>query len=110
MIRITLVCAPAPREVFEQVLVLPEGATAQQAVDASELSNRQPALDCSGFTPGVWGKAAAWDRVLEEGDRLELCRPLSVDPKVARRERFQKQGARGTGLFARQREGGKSGY
>jgi hypothetical protein len=33
-----------------------------------------------------------------------------VDPKVARRERFKKQGARGTGLFAKRRKGGKAGY
>ncbi len=43
-------------------------------------------------------------------DRLEIYRPLTVDPKVARRERFSRQGARTTGLFARRRAGGKSGY
>jgi hypothetical protein len=39
-----------------------------------------------------------------------VYRALKVDPKVARRERFARQGARTTGLFARQRPGGKSGY
>jgi len=47
---------------------------------------------------------------LRAGDRLEIYRPLRVDPKVARRERFAKQGARTTGLFARQRPGAKTGY
>jgi len=110
MIRVTLVCAPAPRRVFEEFLALPEGTTVRQAVDASALWAPQTLRDPVDFVPGIWGKATAWDRVLGEGDRLELCRALTVDPKVARRERFQQQGARGTGLFARQREGGKSGY
>ncbi len=110
MITVTLVCAPAAREVFEQTLDVPDGSTAQEAIAASALVGRWPLLDWRGLTPGVWGKAVEWDRALKEGDRLELCRPLTVDPKVARRERFQRQGARGTGLFARRREGGKPGY
>jgi putative ubiquitin-RnfH superfamily antitoxin RatB of RatAB toxin-antitoxin module len=110
MICVTLVCAPAPRQVFEEILTLPDGATVQQAVDGSALSASHAVLNLSDFVPGVWGKVTAWDRVLGEGDRLELCRALTVDPKVARRERFRQQGARGTGLFARRREGGKSGY
>lgn len=110
MIRVTLVYAPAPRQVFEEILELPEGTTVQQAVDNSALWALQTVRDRGDFVPGVWGKATAWDRELGEGDRLELCRALTVDPKVARRERFQQQGVRGTGLFARQRVGGKSGY
>jgi putative ubiquitin-RnfH superfamily antitoxin RatB of RatAB toxin-antitoxin module len=51
-----------------------------------------------------------WDQALKDGDRIELCRPLTVDPKVARRERFKRQGAKGTGLFANRRKGGKAGY
>jgi putative ubiquitin-RnfH superfamily antitoxin RatB of RatAB toxin-antitoxin module len=59
---------------------------------------------------GVWGRRATPGQLLREGDRVEVCRPLLVDPKVARRERFQRQGARATGLFARRRPGGKQGY
>jgi hypothetical protein len=45
---------------------------------------------------------------LQEGDRLEVLRPLRVDPKVARRERFQRQGAKTAGLFAKRRTGAKA--
>jgi putative ubiquitin-RnfH superfamily antitoxin RatB of RatAB toxin-antitoxin module len=38
---------------------------------------------------------------LRAGDRIEGYRTLRVDPKVARRERFARQGARSAGLFAR---------
>jgi hypothetical protein len=41
---------------------------------------------------------------------VEIYRPLRVDPKVARRERFKKQGARTAGLFASRRSNAKSGY
>jgi putative ubiquitin-RnfH superfamily antitoxin RatB of RatAB toxin-antitoxin module len=110
MVTVTLVCAPAARVVFEDVLTLAAGATLEEAVRASELATAWPQLDWRAMTAGVWGRAAAWEQVLVEGDRIELCRALLVDPKVARRERFKQQGLKGTGLFARRREGGKAGY
>lgn len=110
MLMVTLAYSPAPREVFEEALALAEGATARDAVVHSGLARAFPALDWTALTPGIWGRAAAWDQPLADGDRIELCRPLSVDPKIARRERFRQQGARGTGLFARRRKGGKAGY
>lgn len=110
MITVTLVCAPAARTVFEEVLTLPPGATLEDAVHASRLSARFADLDWRVLTAGIWGRAAGWDQRLSDGDRVELCRALLVDPKVARRERFKQQGRKGTGLFARQREGGKAGY
>ena len=59
---------------------------------------------------GLWGRKAPLDRTLHDGDRVELYRPLRVDPKRARRERFGRQGARTAGLFARRRPGSKPGY
>ncbi|OAK58830.1 protein rnfH [Variovorax paradoxus] len=111
MIEVTLSCSPAAREVFEQVLQLAPGATLAEAVRASGLSARFPELDWRhAMTPGIWGRVVEWEQPVKDGDRIELCRPLAVDPKVARRERFQRQGAKGTGLFANRRKGGKAGY
>jgi hypothetical protein len=53
---------------------------------------------------------AAPQQVLQDLDRVEIYRPLKVDPKVARRTRFVEQGARTAGLFARKRPGAKAGY
>jgi putative ubiquitin-RnfH superfamily antitoxin RatB of RatAB toxin-antitoxin module len=47
------------------------------------------------LTVAVWGRAAAPDRVLDDGDRVEIVRPLKVDPKEARRLRYEVQGDRG---------------
>ena len=109
-IRITLACSPAPRVVHEEVLTLKDGARARDAVRASRLADLFPKLDWQALQPGVWGKAVDWEQLLKDGDRIELCRDLTVDPKVARRERFARQGARGTGLFAKRRAGAKAGY
>ncbi len=110
MIEVTLVYAPAPRQVFEQSLTVVRGATVRDVVLASALGARFPQLDWPAMTPGIWGAATRWDQLVKEHDRIELCRLLCVDPKVARRERFRRQGARATGLFAKRRDGGKPGY
>ena len=40
---------------------------------------------------GLWGRAATATTVLHDGDRIEIYRPLRVDPKVARRERYRQR-------------------
>jgi len=110
--RLTLIVAmaPAPRQVLEQVLSLPAPTTVMQALRATGWLEAGEGIDLNRYTVSVWGRRAGWDQPLREGDRVELCRALVVDPKVARRERFAKQGARGTGLFARRRPGAAAGY
>ncbi|MBT0570630.1 RnfH family protein [Curvibacter sp. CHRR-16] len=49
----------------------------------------------------VWGQKRPPNYVLCDGDRIEITRSLRVDPKVARRERFQAQGKRRAGLFSK---------
>lgn len=100
----------APREVREWSLKLPAGATVQDALKACGLDREGTPGTAQPDAVGIWGRAAGLDAVLRSGDRIEVYRALKVDPKVARRERFARQGARTTGLFARQRPGGKSGY
>lgn len=102
---VSVAYSPAPREVFEWQLALPAGSTVADAVAASPLRAQFPALDLDSLGLGVWGREAAANQTLRDRDRVEVYRPLRVDPKVARRERFQRQGARAAGLFARKREG-----
>jgi len=88
-------------------VVLEPGSTVLQALEACRRAGVEvpPHAVC-----GIWGRVVAPDTVLRDGDRLELYRPLTVDPKEARRQRFARQGARSTGLFARKRPGAKAGY
>jgi putative ubiquitin-RnfH superfamily antitoxin RatB of RatAB toxin-antitoxin module len=106
-ISVTLAYSPAPRQVVEKELVLPAHSKVQ---DALKFANLVDFTDDEHYTLGIWGKKTTLNHVLQDLDRLELYRPLKVDPKVARRQRFQKQGARTTGLFAKNRAGGKAGY
>lgn len=108
MIRVTLVVSPGPRQVREVRLDLADGSTVREAIDAAGL--QAPAASGQQAEVGVWGRAASLDQRLRDRDRVEIYRPLIVDPKVARRERFQKQGARSAGLFAKKRAGAKAGY
>ena len=110
MPRVTVAWSPAPRQVLEWQLALPEGATARDAVLASGWPQAAGAGEPAASELGVWGRRCAPEQVLREGDRVEVYRPLLVDPKVARRERFRKQGARAAGLFAKKRPGAKPGY
>lgn len=103
-----------PRQVHEMSVQLPEGSTLEQALLAAQSRHDWPAgFDCAAWrqlTPGIWGRRTGWTTVLREGDRVELYRPLTVDPKLARKQRFNRQGARRAGLFARRKPGAAAGY
>jgi uncharacterized protein len=112
-IHITVMYSPAPRVVHERELPLSGGVTVMQALQHSGLLNECPEIDLSQsevFTVCIWGKKTTPNHVLRDLDRIEICRALLVDPKVARRERFQKQGSNRAGLFSKRRPGAKPGY
>ena len=118
MIQVVLCWSLGPRHVHEQSLQVPEGSTVKTALDlamAQWLSN-QPSADPTTLSslqfqqPGIWGKKVSWTQLLKADDRIELYRPLKVDPKVARRQRFKRQGKGRTGLFANRKSGSAAGY
>jgi putative ubiquitin-RnfH superfamily antitoxin RatB of RatAB toxin-antitoxin module len=77
----------------EQALIaveLPEGATLQQALDASGILRRFPQIDLAAQKVGIFGKLKPLDAVLADHDRVEIYRPLLVDPKVSRQRRVEK--------------------
>lgn len=71
-------------------VALPEGATVQQALDASGILQRHPQIDLTTQKVGVFGKLKTLDTVLADHDRVEIYRPLLVDPKVSRQRRVEK--------------------
>lgn len=110
LIRITLVYSPQPRIVREIVMDVPDGTTVQQALMRSEWWAAYPEIVAAVAQFGIWGRFVDQAQTLRDQDRIEIYRPLTVDPKVARRERFTKQGAKAVGLFAKKRAGAKAGY
>lgn len=108
--KVVLVYSPAPRTVHEAALDVPQGTTLGDALALSGWLDAHPGLRSADVSAGIWGRRSGPDATLREGDRVEFYRPLRVDPKVARRERFAGQGARTAGLFAQRRPGSKAGY
>ena len=105
-----MVFAASPRCVLQRQLILPARSTVAEAVRASELLAALPAQEVDALQVGVWGRKEALNHPLRDQDRVEIYRPLQVDPKLARRERFARQGSKGAGLFAKRRPGAKAGY
>ena len=101
VMRVSVLYSPTPREVLEWNVVLASGATVLGALQASGLAAAFPDLDLREAAVGIWGRKARLEQLVRELDRVEVYRPLKVDPKLARRERFRRQGVRAAGLFAR---------
>jgi len=96
---IELAWSPAPAEVQLLSLCLPAGATVDHA-----LAHLPAGIDAGRV--GIWGHKAARDEVLRDGDRVEVYRPLTVDPMEARRRRHEVQGG-GRPIVSRHRPAGK---
>ncbi|MGC8807614.1 MAG: RnfH family protein [Thiomonas sp.] len=86
-ISVAVFYAPETGEPDLRTLRLPAGATAEQAVQASGLHAAHPELAVLDVRWGVDGRRVLPHQVLRDGDRIDLCRPLQVDPMTARRLR-----------------------
>lgn len=90
-IEVELLYCPAPGQVDPCRLSMPEGSTVAQALVASGLLQRHGLVMDESLKVGVWCRVAALDMVLRDHDRVEVYRPLTVDPKEARRLRYKRR-------------------
>jgi uncharacterized protein len=87
-VHVTVVCcAPGCEDLTE--VKLPAGATVADAIRASGVLDRRPQMVTAAPEVGIWGRACAMTQRLVDGDRVELYRPLMVEPKEARRVRAE---------------------
>lgn len=90
--------ATCVRVLFSALTALADGAdaadapTVQMAIAASGLLERFPEIGHEALDVGIWGRVATRDAPIRDRDRIEIYRPLKVDPKEARRLRSQQQG------------------
>lgn len=61
---------------------VPEGSTAQQAIELSGILSRCPQLNLKKQKIGIFGKITKLTAPLDEGDRVEIYRPITADPKT----------------------------
>jgi uncharacterized protein len=88
-LHIEVVCSPKAGCLSEVSLSLPLGSSVRDA-----LQQACPDLMLDGLAVGVWGKLREPGDLLRDRDRVEIYRPLQVDPKEARRQRYQSHRAK----------------
>lgn len=85
-LRIEVVCAQ-PGRAWRLMLALPAGATVAEALAAADLPAKVPGLVVDPECLAIHGRAVSPGETLREGDRVEVLRPLLIDPMQARRRR-----------------------
>ena len=88
-LQVEVVYCPAPGQCERVALRLPDGACVGDALAASGLCQRH-GLSSASIELGVWGRKQPPQAPLRERDRVEMYRPLQVDPKEARRLRYKR--------------------
>lgn len=86
-IRIDVVYARTELQVLRRVM-LPEGSTVADAIEASGLAREFTEIDPTRV--GIYGKPVEADAKLRDRDRVEIYRTLQTDPKEVRRQRAKR--------------------
>ncbi len=89
-IRVEVVYAPARGAAFGAKLMLPADARVADALRASDLARVHPEAACVAGRIGIHARLVALDAPLADGDRVEVYRPLTQDPREARRRRARR--------------------
>ena len=93
MVNIELIYPVSNIEQIYMKLCLPPGATVAKALQVSQLFVLHP--ETKDLPIGIFAKRVSLDSLLKDGDRLEIYRPLMMDPKDQRRKLAKKQGKLG---------------
>ena len=90
MLEIEVVYGLPDKQVLKKMNVQ-NGCTAREAVCQSGLDEIFSELDLQTAPLGIFGKSVKDETLLRDKDRIEIYRPLLIDPKEARRKRIQNQ-------------------
>ncbi|QHS09421.1 RnfH family protein [Sinimarinibacterium sp. NLF-5-8] len=86
-IEVCVVHAASSGHCYRAMVSLSQGSCIECAVRESGVLSVYPELDCASQSVGIWGRRATLETLLRDGDRVEIYRPLQVDPKTMRRQR-----------------------
>jgi putative ubiquitin-RnfH superfamily antitoxin RatB of RatAB toxin-antitoxin module len=76
-----------PESAYCSSVCLPEGSCVADALAACDVNQVFPQLELDRMAVGVHGRKVERNRLLHDGDRVEIYRPLQLDPMEARRRR-----------------------
>jgi putative ubiquitin-RnfH superfamily antitoxin RatB of RatAB toxin-antitoxin module len=79
-----------PQKQYLQRVTLEEGATVEQAIMASGILTLRDDIDLTKNKVGIYSRPVKLQDVVQDGDRVEIYRPLIADPKELRRQRAEK--------------------
>jgi putative ubiquitin-RnfH superfamily antitoxin RatB of RatAB toxin-antitoxin module len=85
-IRVEVVFALPERQKLMPVEIA-AGATCADVISQSGIADSFPGIDLATVPLAIWGSPVSHDREVRNGDRVELLRPLAIDPRDARRQR-----------------------
>jgi putative ubiquitin-RnfH superfamily antitoxin RatB of RatAB toxin-antitoxin module len=83
---VEIVLATPERQVL-LALEVDAGSNVADVIARSCIGSQFPELDVDEMPVGIWGTPVSRDRPVGPGDRVELYRPLEIDPREARRQR-----------------------
>ena len=89
-IQVEVAYATPDQQIIEPVTVA-DGCTVEQAIQASQLLIQFPEIKLDSVAVGIFSKKVSLQQQLRKGDRVEIYRPLLIDPKQARRLRAKKK-------------------
>ncbi|TGC87846.1 RnfH family protein, partial [Salmonella enterica subsp. enterica serovar Wilhelmsburg] len=79
---------------YLQRVTLEEGATVEEAIRASGLLELRTDIDLAKNKVGIYSRPVKLTDTVQDGDRVEIYRPLIADPKALRRQRAEKSAGR----------------
>jgi uncharacterized protein len=85
-ISIEVAYAKPEEQVILKLDVAPD-TTMQHAIEQSGMLERFPEIDAGTLKAGIFGKLKKLTETVQQGDRVEIYRPLIADPKQVRKER-----------------------
>lgn len=89
IIKVELVYAlPEEQRIFQ--LEVEQGTTVEAAMKLSGILDQYPEIDLKKNKVGIYGQAVTLGTVLQHQDRVEIYRPLTIDPKAARKLRAER--------------------
>lgn len=85
------ICYVNPQEQFLVSVAVPDNSTVRYVIEKSKILEHFSELKLDKLVVGIFGQKCILDTTINEGDRVEIYRPLTIDPKVARRLRAHKK-------------------
>lgn len=79
--------AEADRQLWMR-LEVPDNSTIEQTIQLSGVLKRYTEIDLDKQKVGIFGKISKLDAIVQEGDRVEIYRQITADPKMVQRRKL----------------------